>query len=240
MGLTRIMAAGGLMLALAQPAAAQGFTPPEGCTGFMTVQSRGCRVSNHYRCEKDAPGAQRRAAFAHPAVVFLRRVGSERQWVGGCGMFRTGAEGMDPNPQDPASFTELLGGTDTYAFSLSKDNGERSEVSGFDRLTGRTVVIDGIPLEETAFEFTETSIGGSVLRRARGREYIHRDWRLFFSGPTEWDAGDGSFVPVDGSPVQFIFPGEPGFAATQPIFDCDAILSQSPVFDLLQRARHDQ
>ncbi|TKA97301.1 hypothetical protein FAZ78_06785 [Cereibacter changlensis] len=239
MGLTRIMAAGGLMLALAQPAAAQGFTPPEGCTGFMTVQSRGCRVSNHYRCEKDAPGDQWRADFDQQGVFFLSRIDSEAQWVESYEMFPTVAQVMDPNPQDPASFTELLGGTDTYAFGLSKDSGERSEVSGFDRLTGRTVVIDGIPLEETAFEFTETSIGGSVLRRARGREYIHRDWRLFFSGPTEWDAGDGSFVPVDGSPMQFIFPGEPGFAATQPIFDCDAILSQSPMDRLLRQVRHD-
>ena len=240
MGLTRIMAAGWLMLALAQPAAAAGFTPPEGCTGFMTVQSRGCRVSNHYRCEKDAPGDQWRADFDQQGVFFLSRIDSEAQWVESYEMFPTVAQTMDPNPEDPASFTELLTGADSYAFGLSKDSGERSQVSGYDRLTGKTVVIDGIALEQTVFEFSETSIGGSLLRKARGTEYIHRDWRLFFAGPTEWDGGDGNAIPVDGSPMQFIFPGEPGFAATQPIFDCDAILSQSPVFDLLQRVRHDQ
>jgi hypothetical protein len=32
-------------------------------------------------------------------------------------------------------------------------------------------------------------------------------------------------VPVDGSPRQFIFPGEPGFFSTEPIFDCEATMS---------------
>lgn len=240
MELTRIMAAAGLMLALAQPAASAGFTPPEGCTGFMTVQSRGCRVSNHYRCEKDAPGDQWRADFDQQGIFFLSRIDAEAQWVESYEMFPTVAQTLDPNPSDPASFSDLLAGVDTYAFGLSKDNGERSEVTGFDRLTGKTVVIDGIPLEETSFEFTETSLGGTLLRKAQGNEYIHRDWRLFFAGPTEWDNGDGTAIPVNGSPVEFIFPGEPGFAATQPIFDCDAILSQSPLSDLLQKVRHDR
>ena len=240
MWMRRIIAAGGLVLVLEAPATAQSFTPPEGCTGFMTVQARGCRVSNHYRCEKDAPGDQWRADFDQQGVFFLSRIDQEAQWVESYEMFPTVAQTMDPNPEDPASFSDLLSGADSYAFGLSKDTGERSQVSGYDRLTGRTVVIDGITLEETAFEFTETSIGGSVLRKARGNEYIHRDWRLFFAGPTEWDGGDGNAIPVDGSPMQFIFPGEPGYAATQPIFDCDAILSQSPVFDLLQRVRHEQ
>ena len=44
-------------------------------------------------------------------------------------------------------------------------------------------------------------------------------------GPSEWDGGDGNYLPIDGSPVQFIFPGEPGFASTQPLFDCDAVMS---------------
>lgn len=43
----------GLLAAL--PAEAGSFTPPEGCETFLTVQARGCRVSNHYRCEADAP-----------------------------------------------------------------------------------------------------------------------------------------------------------------------------------------
>lgn len=33
--------------------------------------------------------------------------------------------------------------------------------------------------------------------------------------------------PIDGSPVDFVFPGEPGFAA-KPIYDCDEIMSLAP------------
>ena len=32
-------------------------------------------------------------------------------------------------------------------------------------------------------------------------------------------------LPVDGTPRQFVFPGEPGFFTTEPIFDCDATMS---------------
>ena len=60
------------------------------------------------------------------------------------------------------------------------------------------------------------------------RKYISAEWRLFFSGPSEWDGGDGTYLPIDGSPMQFIFPGEPGFASTQPLFDCDAVMSSLP------------
>ena len=48
-----------LILSLALPQAglaASTFTPPAGCTTWLTVQARACRVSHHYRCTADAPG----------------------------------------------------------------------------------------------------------------------------------------------------------------------------------------
>ncbi|MDT8857706.1 hypothetical protein RNZ50_22200 [Paracoccaceae bacterium Fryx2] len=211
------------------PAGAQTFTPPPGCEGWLTVQAKGCRVSNHYKCSADAPGDQWRADFDQQGVFFLSRIDREAQWVESYEMFPTVRQLLDPDPEDPASFTELMTGSDSFSFGLTKDNGETSRVSGFDRLTGRTVVIDGISLQQTEFEFTETDSDGNVQRRSRGREYIHPEWRLFFAGPSEWDsAGDGNYLPLDGSPVQFVFPGEPGFQSTQPIFDCDAVLSALP------------
>lgn len=218
-----------LLATPATPATAGSFTPPEGCTAFMTVQARQCRVSNYYRCDHNPPGDQWRTDFDQEGPYFSSRIDSEAQWVESIDSFPTVRQTLDPNPQDPASFSELLSsGTDTFAFGLSKDNGERTQVTGFDRLTGRTVTIDGITLSETEFDFTETDLAGNVLRRSRGNEYVHPEWRLFFAGPSEWDPGDGGFLPIDGSPVQFIFPGEPGFGATQPIFDCDAIMSALP------------
>lgn len=218
--------AGGALLLLVVPAASQTYTPPEGCTGYLTVQSRQCRVSNYYRCEADAPGDIWRADFDQDGVFFFSHIDREAQWVESFELFPTQRQTLDPNPADPASFSELLTtGSDTFAFGLSKDNGQRSEVTGFDTLTGKTVTIDGIALQETRFEFTETDSGGTVLRKSRGREYIHPDWRLFFAGPSEWDDGDGTLRPFDGSPLQFIFPGEPGYFSTEPIFECDALMS---------------
>ena len=208
----------------ALPAQAGSFTPPAGCNIFLTVQSRACRVSNYYTCTQDAPGDQWRADFDQEGLFFASRVDREGQWVESLEMSPMVRQTLDPAPEDPASFTELLGGIDTFAFNLTRDNGERSAVRGFDRLTGKSFVIDGVTLAETEFEFTENDDAGNLLRRSRGREYIHPEWRLFFAGPSEWDGGAG-YVPMDGSPLKFISPGEPGFAATQPLFECDAVLS---------------
>ena len=204
------------------------FTAPPGCTGFLTVQSRGCRVSNHYCCEADASGDQWRADFDQEGVFFVSRTDFEAQWVESYDMNPTVRQTLDPGAADPASFSALLAeGFDSFEFGLTEETGERTLVTGFDRLTGRTVLIDGMTLQETEFEFREMSPDGTLLRRSNGNEYIDPDLRLFFAGPSEWDMGTGP-IPVDGSPKQFILPGEPGFFSTLPIFDCDAVLSLSP------------
>ena len=215
-------------VALPLPALAGSFVPPDGCETFMTVQSRQCRVSNHYKCSADPAGDQWRADFDQQGPFFLSRIDSEAQWVESYDLGPVPTlQTLAPNPEDRASFSELLTTQiDTFAFELTHDNTGNTKVTGFDRLTGRSVTIDGIVLAETEFEFTETDLAGTMLRQSRGREYIHRDWRLFFAGPSEWNGGDGTFLPIDGSPVQFIFPGEAGFAATEPLFDCDPLMTR--------------
>lgn len=212
-----------LMALAPAPALAGTWTAPEGCEIFMTVQSKGCRVSNHYRCTGDTQGDQWRADFDQEGLFFQSRINFETEWV----------ESFDIDPpvvqrladkEDPARFSELLSsGVDTFAFGLTRSDGADSRVRGFDRLTGRSVTIDGVVLEETEFDFEEQDLAGNVLRRARGNEYISRDMRLFFAGPGETDLGDGQWLPIDGSPVDFAFPGDKGFATTQPIYDCDAL-----------------
>ena len=205
------------------------FSPPPGCKGWLTVQSRGCRVSNHYRCNADTPGDQWRADFDQEGLFFVSRIDRETQWVESYDMFPTTRQVLLPDPADPASFSTLLStGIDTFDFGLAEDGGSQSVVRGFDRLTGRSVTIDGVTLEETEYDYTETAPDGSVAQKARGNEYIHRDWRLFLSGISEFEGPDG-VLPVDGTPRQFIFPGEPGFFTTEPIFDCDATMSQADI-----------
>ena len=215
-------------LLLTTPALAGSFTPPEGCTTFLTVQSRGCYVANYYRCEADTPGDQWRADFDQQGPFYLSRIDSETQWVESYESNPTVRQTLDPDPADPASFTTLLQtGTDTFDFALTKDNGEHTTVKGYDKLTGKTMMIDGIMLEQTEFDYTETDAAGNVLRQSSGNEYIKRDWRNFFSGTSQWMQPDGTSLPLDGTPVQFILPGEKGFAATQPLFQCDAVMSSA-------------
>lgn len=214
-----------LSLLMSAPAGAGTFTPPEGCTAFLTVQSRQCRVSNYYKCSADAPGDQWRQDFDQEGPFFKSRIDSETQWIESFDMNPEVRQSLDPGAEDPASFSGLLSTKrDDFAFGLSKETGEKTRVRGFDRLTGKSFVIDGVTLLQTEFEFTETDLSGNILRQSRGNEFISPEYRMFFSGPSEWNDGTG-YVPIDGSPVQFILPGEPKFGTTEPIFDCDAILS---------------
>lgn len=202
------------------------YTPPQGCEGWMTVQSRACRVSNFYKCSGDPAGHQWRADFDQEGIYFQSRIDAEGQWVESVELPDMVRQTLDAGAADPASYSNLLrSGLDTFAFSLSKTDGSASRVRGQDALTGATVTIDGITLEQTRFDFTEADPMGSVLRRARGNEYVKRDWRVFFAGPGEADFGDGQWLPIDGSPMEFIFPGEPGYMATQPLFECDELMS---------------
>jgi hypothetical protein len=219
-----------ILLFLAAPASALAgtWTAPAGCAAFMTVQAKACRVSQYYRCEGDKPGDQWRVDMDQEGEFFFSRIDREGQWVESWDPVR---QTLDPSPADPASFSELIAdGVDTWDFSLSKEDGTGSRATGYDRLTGQTVVIDGITLSQTEVEFTEYDSSGTVMRRARGNEFVHPDWRLFFAGPGETELGDGQWLPIDGSPVQFIFPGEPGFLSTQPIYDCDALTAGLPVW----------
>ena len=214
---------------LALPANAGSFTPPAGCTGWMTVQARACRVSNYFKCDGDAPGDQWRADFDQEGIFFSSKIDRQTQWILSIEMNPMVQQTLDPGAADPASFDDLLKGRDDFDFHLSRDDGTASHVTGHDALTGRTVVIDKIPLQQTEFEFRETDGEGNLLRQSRGNEYVSSDWRVFFSGPSEWDDGSGNgYVPLDGSPMEFIFPGEPGFMSTAPVFECDAVLSGDP------------
>lgn len=210
--------------AQAQTAIPATFTAPPGCTGFLTVQSRGCTVSNHYTCEADAEGDQWSATFDQDGLFRVGRIDRETQWIESFSMAPTVRQSLDPGPADPASFSELLAdGIDTYDFNQT-EAATRTRVRGFDTLTGRSVTIDGVELKETEFDFLELSEDGTVLRRATGQQFISPEWRLFFSGIEEWDFGDGP-VPADGTPREFLFPGEKGFFSTRPIFDCNVTSS---------------
>jgi hypothetical protein len=194
----------------------------------MTVQSKACRVSHYYKCAADAPGDQWRVDMDQEGPFFYSRIDREAQWLES---YDPEMQVLDPSPADPASFSELLStGIDTWDFTVSKADGTGNRAVGYDRLTGQVVVIDGITLSQTEVDFTEYDLAGTVTRRSRGNEYLHPEWRMFFAGPGETDLGDGQWRPIDGSPVEFIFPGEEGFLETQPKYDCDALTASLPLW----------
>ena len=221
------------LILLSSPAFAGTWTPPEGCEAYVTVQSKGCWVAHHFRCAGDAPGDQWRVDMDQEGEFFYSHIDSEGQWLESYGETQ---QSLDPAPVDPSSITELLAnGIDTADFSVSRSDGTASRYSGFDRLTGREVVIDGVTLLQTEIDFTEYDPAGKVIGRSRGNEFIHPDWRIFLGGAGERDLGDGRWLPLDASPVEFVFPDEEGFLATQPKYDCDALTASLPLW----RVRHE-
>lgn len=214
------------LILLPLPAVAGSFSPPKGCTTFLTVQAKQCRVSNHYTCSSDAAGDQWRADFDQEGPFFLSRINREAEWVESFDLSQPIVrQTLKPGSEDRASMSELLSaGTDSFDFGLSRDPGDPSQVTGFDTMTGQSVTIDGVTLRQTQFEFTERDEAGQILRQSRGFEYVHPEWRLFFAGPSEFRTVEGDFLPSDGSPVAFIFPGEAGFASTEPVFECDPLM----------------
>ncbi len=87
-------------------------------------------------------------------------------------------------------------------------------------------MIDGVTLEETAFDVVATDTSGAELWLVTGNEYIMRDWRTFLSGTRTVTLPDETFE-TDGRPVDFAFPGEAGFLALSPRFDCGVMMSKA-------------
>ncbi|GHD98400.1 hypothetical protein U879_11030 [Defluviimonas sp. 20V17] len=223
------LVAGALTLAAAAPAAAKTFTPPKGCQVYLTVQEHGCMVSNLYRCIQDKPGDQWRADFGTNGAVFVSKIDNETQWIESEDLETGNHERLQPGAPDPASFSRLLAtGRDDFDFSTVNQQGVAHRFRGHDKLTGERVTIDGVPLQRTEYSITATGPSGEVLWKAQGHEYLSETWRTFFAGRGIWDDKSGK-TAYDNSPARMIQPGQPGFAATVPEYDCDDVTSQRAV-----------
>lgn len=210
------------LVALATPAVAQQkFTAPEGCEPKLTVQQKGCLVVNVWTCEADDPGDQWLALIGQGGVFSIQRVDDEFQWVE---TFRIdGEERLQSPAPDPSSLTELFENQlDTWDFTIETEEGIERNV-GFDMLTGEETVIDGETLLNTEFEGRTSDGEGNELEAGSGRQYVSETHRLFFMGEA-WDAATPNDI-IDLSPVEFIYPDEPGFFSANPKFECNVIES---------------
>ena len=159
-------------------------------------------------------------------MTYMGRIDSETQWIESFHVRTDSIERLSPSPVDPASFSELIEtGLDSWDFQTESDRFAVTAYRGFDRLTGERVTIDGVTLDETEFEVTVTDGIGEFLWSVSGREFIHRDWRIFLSGVRTVTTRTDEYQ-TDGRPVDFIFPGEPGFLSAEPLHDCGEMMSK--------------
>lgn len=214
--------AAGLALMLALPAWAANFTPPEGCRLEMTVQNRGCTVSQHYRCTGDAPGDQWVTYFTREGATYQSRIDAETRWMESIDLTTGLIDRLEDGAADDASFSALLAtGRDDFDFWTRSNNGERLRHVGHDELTGDKTQIDGVPLEVTQFELTTYSETGDVLIHRQGQQFISRAQGRFYGGVETSQDWTGARQESNDSPVTFAFPGQPGFGSTTPEYDCD-------------------
>jgi hypothetical protein len=223
-----LMAGSVVVLFSALPLAAEVFTPPSGCTLTMTVQSRQCSVANYYSCAT-APGDQWISYADGTGEYFVSRIDSETRWVESYSRDSGKTDRLSNASADNASFSALLEtGRDDYDFITQSSSGEERRYAGYDLLTGAQVTIDGVPLERSEFDLTTYDGDGNFISRRHGQQYISRSLRSFFSDVEDFENAYGDAVHTEGAPVLFEFPGEPGFGATKPIYDCDALMTSAP------------
>lgn len=213
---------------LATPALGGGkFAAPAGCTVYATVQLRNCQVSQHYRCEHDAPGDQWAVYMDGEGPYYMSRIDAETRWMESFDL-TTGERDALMSEADPASFTTLITtGRDDYDFTTESNTGEVRRYTGFDQLTGEKVVIGGVTLERTTFDLTARSAEGDLIWHRVGRQFIHRDWRLFWADTEDFENGFGDRETVIDTPVDFALPGDKGFLSAEPIYDCDMMMTEA-------------
>ena len=219
------LAVAGLLLCAGPALGQSSFDPPPGCTGVLTVQSRACLVTHIWTCEADAPGEQWVALFTAAGPFNVRKVDAEFQWLETYFAQPPAVETMVQPAPDPESISVLLAEDyDTYDFTITNDRGEPAErIQGYDSLTGEDVVIDGEPLLRTEFAYNVTLPDGTISYRGAGRQFISPSHRLFFLGES-WNQDTPDQI-TDATPVEFIYPGEPGFFAAAPRYECNTVLS---------------
>ncbi|MGJ8611297.1 MAG: hypothetical protein ACSHWY_09390 [Octadecabacter sp.] len=208
----------------ASPLAAQQFSLPQGCEGYLTIQSTSCSVSHYFRCDEDTNGEQRRASMDEEGLSYVGRISGEAEWLESFHLRSAHTERL-MSSVDPMSMTELLeNSVDTWDFTTESREIGDSQYVGFDSLTGETVEIDGVTLLRTEYELTAFDAAGTEMWKSEGSEYVSPDWRMFIGGTSSYITSDDRF-DSDDTPVEFIFPGEAGYLSVNPKFGCGVEMS---------------
>lgn len=220
-----------LLTTFALPAAAQTvdvFEMPAGCDAYLTIQSEDCSVDHIFTCEGDAEGTQRRFSIGLDGPTYAGQIDAETQWIESFHLSSGHSEFLSEEVADPASISELVEtGIDTYDFTTESEEIGQSRYVGFDSLTGNQITIDDVLLDETEYSITAYDAAGEVKWSSKGNEYISQRFNMFLAGNSEITTPNGTF-DSNGSPVEFIFEGEPGFLSANPKHGCGVTESAAP------------
>jgi len=235
-------------LPIASPAQAGGeFTPPKGCEAFLTVQNRACSVTLLWRCDVAPGGDIWEATFSPDGLDSVVSYDRDYQWLDAAYSWDSSREEFSPPANDPISLGDLLAtGLDTYDFTMRRATPDRLydiRVTGADMLTGDTVTIDGFVLDEVQTRLEIVDDTGFTEYASKGTQYLSRELGLFFLGPEEVSGPDGGTSLYNDGPIDIILPGEPGFGATTPLYDCnllDAALTPAAPLPAQKETSHDQ
>lgn len=198
---------------------------PAGCSAYLTVQSESCQVDHHFQCSDDPQGHQHRVSFDEGGMVYLGEIDDETQWISSFHPLSGHSEQLEDNPVEPASLSDLIeNGVDDYDFRTFSDEIGVTRYVGQDTLTGRQITIDDVTLDETTYDITAYDEDGNEVWSAQGREFISRNWRMFLSGTGTVTTPNGQIDRAN-RPVEFIFPGEPGFLSSNPKHGCGLAIS---------------
>lgn len=221
------------VIAMLLPVGAQAetlFSLPAGCTAYLTVQDNSCTVEHHFRCDGDAAGTQRRVSLSEVAMTYMGQIDAEAQWLESFHAMSGHSERLEPDPADPASLSELIATkSDRYDFRTLSDEIGVTRYVGQDTLTGNSVEIDGVVLDETTYSIRALAPDGSEVWRSEGREFISREFRMFLSGKGTVTTPTDTFEK-DSTPVEFMFPGDAGFLSSKPKHGCGVMMSQATAF----------
>ncbi|MCC5974099.1 MAG: hypothetical protein JJT81_08605 [Rubellimicrobium sp.] len=221
------------MPAAAVAQGAQTFALPAGCEAFVTNQQASCTVSHHFTCEGDPEGIQRRVDLDEDGVIYYGAIDHETQWIESYHPLTGHSEFLMPEPARPASLSELIGtGVNEYDFLTTSPEFGTTRYVGTDRLTGETMTISGVTLDRTEYEITAYDSSGNQIWSSSGREFISRDWRMFIGGESRIVTAEDSWESDD-TPVEFLFPGDPGFLSARPKYGCGLMMSALPPTTIL-------
>lgn len=203
------------------------YQPPSGCTLDMTVQTHACQVTNHFHCGQDPSGDRWVSHADGKGEYFLSHIDSETRWIESISLDNGEVDLLDvASSADNASFSTLIAaGRDDFDFVTLSNTGTSTRYVGHDRLTGRVVTIGNVPLEQTEFELRVLDDEGNLVATRKGNQYISRSLRVFFSDRETFESAKGDTASTYEAPVTFAFPGDAGFGATKPEYDCDMMMT---------------